>query len=134
MPELFTDTTSTKGNIIIAFKNDEEDARLFKFLRDDGYGVYKCRTFEDFMEVNHVDLKCIIVEVTPGYDSIFHAIEIIKQTQVGISIPMLVVADVASSENVVRALNLGANDYVLLPYSRREILQSVSSIIRRFKK
>lgn len=132
MPELFADSTSVKGNVIIAFKNEEEEARLFQFLREDGFGVYRCRTFEDFMEVDHVDLKCIIVEVTSGNDSVFHAIEIIKQSKEGIAIPMLVVADMASSDHVVRALNTGANDYVLFPYSRKEIMQSISAIIRRF--
>lgn len=132
MQELFTDNTSTKGNIIISFKDDEECNRLFGYLRSDGYGVYICRTFEEFMEINHVDLKSIIVEVTPGHESTFHAIEIIKQSQVGMKIPLLVVADVASTGNVVKALNVGANDYILQPYSRKEILQRVSALISRY--
>lgn len=129
MPELYSDPLSVKGNIIVAFKNDEERSRLFHYLRDDGYGVYFCNTFNDFMEINHVDVKCILVEVTPGYESIFHAIEIIKQTKTGIAIPMLVVSDVASTDNVVRALNAGANDYILTPYSRKEILQRITALM-----
>lgn len=131
MQELFTDSKSTKGNIIISFKDDEECDRLFRFLRSDGYGVYICRTFQEFMEINHVDLKCVIVEVTPGHESTFHAIEIIKQMPVGTKIPLLVVADVASTGNVVKALNVGANDYILQPYSRKEILQRISALTSR---
>lgn len=71
-----------KGNIIISFKNDEICDNLREYLQRDGYGVYICKTFEEFMEIEHVDVKCIVVDVTAGHASTYHAIEIIKQTPV----------------------------------------------------
>ena len=81
------------------------------------------------MEIEHVDVKCIVVDVTIGHSSTFHAIEIIKQTPVGMKIPILVVADVSSTANVVRALNAGASDYILQPYSNKEFLHRVLALV-----
>ena len=67
--------------------------------------------------------------MTIGHSSTFHAIEIIKQTPVGMKIPILVVADVSSTANVVRALNAGASDYILQPYSNKEFLHRVIALI-----
>lgn len=118
-----------KGNIIISFKNDEICDNLREYLQRDGYGVYICKTFEEFMEIEHVDVKCIVVDVTAGHASTYHAIEIIKQTPVGMNIPILVVADVLSTSNVVRALNAGASDYILQPYSNKEFLHRVLTLV-----
>lgn len=81
------------------------------------------------MEIEHVDVKCIVVDVTAGHASTYHAIEIIKQTPVGMKIPILVVADVLSTSNVVRALNAGASDYILQPYSNKEFLHRVLTLV-----
>lgn len=118
-----------KGNIIISFKNDEICDNLREYLQRDGYVVYICKTFEEFMEIEHVDVKCIVVDVTAGHASTYHAIEIIKQTPVGMKIPILVVADVLSTSNVVRALNAGASDYILQPYSNKEFLHRVLTLV-----
>lgn len=123
------DNIPVKGNIILSFKNDETCSDLSRYLQRDGYGVYVCKTFEEFMEIEHVDVKCIVVDVTIGHSSTFHAIEIIKQTPVGMKIPILVVADVSSTANVVRALNAGASDYILQPYSNKEFLHRVIALI-----
>lgn len=139
MQRLFKEEIPTdiavKGNIIISFKDDEVCDMLRQYLHNDGYGVYICKTFEEFMELEHVDVKCVVVDVTAGHASTFHAIEIIKQTPVGMGIPILVVADVSSTSNVVRALNAGASDYILQPYSCKEFLHRIAKLseaARRF--
>lgn len=120
---------AVKGNIIISFRDDEVCDTLRRYLHAEGYGVYICKSFEEFMELEHVDLMCVVIDVTPGYASTFHSIEIIKQTEVGSRIPILVVADVNSTQNVVRALNAGASDYILQPYSQKEFLHRIISLV-----
>lgn len=133
MQKLYTEDipadVKVKGNIIISFRNDEVCDTLRQYLHAEGYGVYICKSLEEFMELEHVNVMCIVIDVTPGYASTFHAIEIIKQTPVGASIPILVVADVNSTQNVVRALNAGASDYLLQPYSQKEFLHRVLSLV-----
>lgn len=133
MQKLYTEdipaNVAVKGNIIISFRDDEVCNTLRQYLHGEGYGVYICKTFEEFMEIEHVDVMCIVIDVTPGYASTFHSIEIIKQTPVGVHIPILVVADVSSTPNVVRALNAGASDYILQPYSKKEFLHRIVSLV-----
>lgn len=125
---------TVKGNIIISFRNDEVCDTLRRYLHGEGYGVYICKSLEEFMELEHVDVMCIVIDVTPGFASIFHAIEIIKQTPVGCHIPILVVADVNSTQNVIRALNVGADDYILQPYSQKEFLHRIVSLVSSCKR
>lgn len=117
------------GNIIISFNNDEVSNKISHCLQLNGFGVYTCKTFAELMEIEHEDVKCIVVDITKGHRSTFHAIELIKQLPLGAIIPLLVVADRESTTNVVRALNSGANDYIIHPYSDKDFIARIKKMI-----
>ena len=133
MQQLFTEyipkSVKRKGNIIISFRDEVLCKRMSKCLQRNGFGVYVCRSFQEFMEIEHVDVKCVVADVTLGLASTFHAIETIRQTHVGRAIPIFAVGDAASSDYVVRALNAGARDYILLPYSDSEFIRRLNRLI-----
>ena len=80
------------------------------------------------MEVEHQHLICTIIDISINNPDIFHSIEIIKQSPIGVHVPMLIVAEVSSTDNIIRALNAGANDYLLRPFSRKELLQRITTL------
>lgn len=133
MQELFTEHIPAgvvrRGNVIISFKSDEVSEHISQCLQGEGFGVYMCKTFAEFMEIEHEDVRCVIVDVTAGHRSTFHAIEIIKQSPEGVNMPLLVVADGASTTSVVRALNVGANDYILQPHTDKAFIERVNKVI-----
>ena len=119
---------SKKGNIIISFNDDDTCNSVRQYLESAGYGVYVCCSLTDFMEVEHQHLICTIIDISTDNPDKFHSIEIIKQSPVGVHVPMLVVAEVSSTDNIIRALNAGANDYLLRPFSRKELLQRITTL------
>lgn len=118
-----------RGNVIISFSKDDVSDKVSLSLQGIGFGVYVCKTFADFMEIEHEDVRCIVVDITEGQRSTFHAIEIIKQSPDGANIPLLVVADGRSTTNVVRALNSGANDYIIQPHSETDFIARINKMI-----
>ena len=46
-------------------------------------------------------------------------------------IPIIVVSSVASEDAIVMALDIGADDYVTIPFGRRELLARIKAVHRR---
>lgn len=51
--------------------------------------------------------------------------------QVGADLPILIFSEAKSSESIARFLDAGADDIVLYPFSRAEIVSRINSIVRR---
>lgn len=135
MQQLFTEFipkgATRKGNIIITFRDEAVFHRMSKCLQRNGFAVYWCRSFQEFMAIEHLQFKCMVVDVTLGMASTFHAVETIKQSEVGKIIPILAVGDATSSDHVVRALNAGAADYILHPYTDAEFIHRLNALLDR---
>lgn len=118
-------------NVIIADDEDEVCERLRNFFLSEGFGVYICKTINDFMTMEHMDVCAIIMDMALDGGNGAHAIELVKQTPVGIKIPILICSDGPSTEEIIRGLNAGASDYIIKPYTTRELLQRVKALLRK---
>jgi two-component system KDP operon response regulator KdpE len=69
----------------------------------------------------------VLVVMTAGTDGIdiLHAVRSLS------TVPIIMVAAKGSEDDKVRALRLGADDYVTKPFSRRELLARIESVLRR---
>ena len=69
----------------------------------------------------------VLVVMTPGMDGIdiLHAVRSIS------AVPIIMVTAKGSEDDKVRALRLGADDYVTKPFSQRELLARIESALRR---
>jgi two-component system KDP operon response regulator KdpE len=69
----------------------------------------------------------VLVVMTPGMDgiNILHAVRSIS------AVPLIMVTAKGADDDKVRALRLGADDYVTRPFSQRELLARIESVLRR---
>jgi DNA-binding response OmpR family regulator len=68
--------------------------------------------------------------VLPGKDG-FEVINSLKSNPATSRLPILVLSVKDREEDVVKALNLGAEDYVIKPFSTRELLARIRKILER---
>lgn len=100
------------------------------YLKQEGYEVRKAYDGETAVKlIEEEDIHLLITDVTlPKLDGI-HAILKIRERN---SLPIIILSDKAGEVDKITALNAGADDYVLKPYSPLELTARVKSQLRRY--
>ncbi|NBJ07792.1 DNA-binding response regulator [Alistipes sp. Z76] len=103
-------------------------------LRSEGYTV---ETVESALEalVLHLDRYSLIISEVelPGEIDGFELLERVKDDPMTSTVP-LIFCTVRDNENdIIKGLNAGADDYIIRPFSLREMLARVRSVLRRHR-
>lgn len=125
-----TPKPSEIGNVIIADDDEKTCLKLKQQFEDLGYGVYICQTLADFMEVDHDFLKCVILDINLDNNEAFQVIQMIRQSNHESNVPVLLTSNIPSTSLVIKGLNAGADDYILKPFSQRELMARVNAVMR----
>jgi DNA-binding response OmpR family regulator len=60
-----------------------------------------------------------------------HGLEVLRDIRVDSTVPVLVVTAVGGNRTLVRALQLGADDYLVKPFGKDELLARINAVVRR---
>jgi DNA-binding response OmpR family regulator len=98
-------------------------------LQTEGYEVLKAKNGKQAVEVAASDKPSLILMdvMMPEMDG-FEACERIREFS---TVPIIMLTAKGDEEHKVRALNLGADDYVVKPFSANELLARVGAVMRR---
>ena len=102
------------------------------FLKSAGYAVkHVIRAEEglDWLKTEHVDLLLLDVEL-PGMSG-FKFLELLKKDPKTASIPVIMITVRNEEASKVSGLRGGADDYLVKPFSRPELLARVEALLRR---
>jgi len=116
----------------ILIAEDEEDIRklLAMHLEDQGYEVIEAADGAEAIRLfssQKPDLMLLDI-MMPQMDG-FQVLEIVRKTS---NIPVIFLTARIEEEDKVRGLGLGADDYVIKPFSLPEIASRVNAQLRRF--
>ncbi|MDE5812570.1 MAG: response regulator [Muribaculaceae bacterium] len=126
MSPLFTPPLpSDLGNIVIADSNDETCLQLKSQFEGLGYGVYICQSLVDFVELNAENLKGVILDININGDEAFQVIEIVRQSPRAWNVPIILTSSSPSAPSLIKGLHAGANDYLIKPFSARELASRI---------
>ncbi len=116
--------------MILVVEDETKLAHLLKqYLEREGYQV---RCFQDGSEVltwlqsNHADLMVLDL-MLPGSDGI----TVCRETRSFSDLPIIMATAKVEEEHRLRGLEIGADDYVCKPYSLKEMVARVKTILRR---
>jgi len=120
----------TPGHILVATK-DHADCDLIRgHFESSGYVIEFCQTLRDVYMTDLSPYSLVLMELTDNIDEGIHAIETIKQHNSSYNTPILVYSASRRSEVIVSALNAGADDYVIKPFSVRELSARIRAVLR----
>lgn len=124
---------NSKGKILVV--DDEEALReaLGTYLRLEGYEVDVASGAEEAMGMAIGAYNLILLDIMmDGISGTEMASELKRHPETS-SIPIIFLTARQDEEDMVAGLNLGADDYIVKPYSVRNVLARVEAVLRRSK-
>ena len=113
--------------------DDEVDiCEILKFnLEIEGFEVSTVYSAEEALELPLQDYSLILLDVMMGEISGFQMIHILKNNPSTAHIPIILITALDGEDNLVKGLNIGADDYVANPLSIKELKARVKALLRR---
>lgn len=119
------------GGRILVYSSDSKDyADIRVGFERDGFNVVTLNNLDDLYKVDLRDFNLVLFELPEDPDRSLHAIQKVKESGNNYGIPLLVFCTSRSSESLVNALNAGADDYLVKPFSIRELTARVRAVLR----
>lgn len=117
---------------ILVVDDEEIMCELLQFnLEKEGYHIDTCNSAEDALKLDLESYNLMLLDIMMGQMNGIKLAQIIKQTPATAHIPIIFCSAKDCEDDVIEGLNTGADDYVKKPFSIREMVARVNSVMRR---
>ena len=113
--------------------DDESDiCEILKYnLETEGYEVTTAFSAEEALELPLQEYSLILLDVMMGEMSGFQLVRRLKNDVSTARIPVIFITALDGEDNLVKGLNIGADDYIAKPLSMKEVMARVRAVLRR---
>ena len=120
------------NSLILVIEDDEKIADLVRlYLEKEGYRVLMATDGQEGLELALKTRPELLIldRMLPSLEGL----EILKQLRAQVSLPVIVLSAKSDEFEKVLGLELGADDYVSKPFSPKELVARVKTVLRRSK-
>lgn len=113
--------------------DDEEtlcEALRFNFEAE-GYEVATANSAEEVLSMDISDCDLILLDIMMGNISGTQLAKILKSNPATASIPIIFCTAKDAEDDMIDGLELGADDYIVKPYTLRNVIARVRAVLRR---
>lgn len=113
---------------------DDEDTlcEALRFnLEIEGFEVAVAHSAEEVLTMNISDVDLILLDVMMGQISGFALAQILKQRPDTANTPIIFCTARDQEDDMIAGLNIGADDYIYKPYTLRNVIARVRTVLRR---
>ncbi len=118
---------------ILIIEDEKDIIKMLEYnLKKEGFRVVDARDGEDALDLasrEHPDLILLDL-MLPGMDGLEVCRALKKESKTG-SIPVIMLTAKSQESDKVVGLELGADDYVIKPFSLRELVARIKAVLRR---
>ena len=113
--------------------DDESDiCEILQYnLETEGYEVATAYSAEEALELPLQEYSLILLDVMMGEMSGFQMARRMKDNPATAQIPIIFITALDGEDNLVKGLNIGADDYIAKPLSMKEVKARVRAVLRR---
>lgn len=114
--------------------DDRTLADLLAFtLRREGFDPYLAHDAPSALQVFQKEAPdIIIVDVNmPGEPGLRNGFDVCRKIRLSSDVPIILLTVRDDEEDIIQGLSIGADDYVLKPFSPRELIARIQSVMRR---
>jgi two-component system phosphate regulon response regulator PhoB len=121
-----------KKNNILVVDDEESLCEILQFnLEIEGYNVDVAYSAEQALQMDLTKYSLILLDIMMGTMNGLKMAQIIKNNEQTANIPIIFCTAKESEDDTVTGLNIGADDYIVKPFSIREVIARVKSVLRR---
>lgn len=119
---------------ILVVDDEEALCEALQFnLEVEGYDVDVAHSAEEALTLDIAKYSLILLDVMMGEMSGFKMARLIKKDPATADIPIIFCTARDTEDDMIAGLNLGADDYIAKPFSIRNVLARVKTVLRRSK-
>ena len=125
--------TGTPGSRILMVEDEEDIAFILRFLLErNGYQVDHAGDGRQALDRLRGDPPdAVLLDIMLPYHDGLEIVERMRAEDAWRSVPVLMLTAKAREADIVRALELGADDYVTKPFQPEEVLARLRRLLRR---
>lgn len=118
---------------ILIIEDEEGISKIIKsYLEKEGYQIFQAYDGREGLDIfNNEDIDLVLLDLMipkiPGE-------ELIKEIRNKSEIPVIMVTAKVDEKDIINGLKLGADDYMTKPFSPKELVQRVKTVLRRIEK
>ena len=119
------------GNILIADDNQQITSILSEYAKKDGYTVYIAADGADAIaQFKRITFDIILLDVRMPIKDGF---EVCREIRKSSSVPIIIITARGEDFEKIMGLDIGADDYIVKPFSPGEAMARVRAILRRIE-
>lgn len=113
--------------------DDEQDiCEILQYnLETEGYEVDTANSAEEALQLQLTDYNLILLDVMMGEMSGFQMARLLREKPETKKLPIIFITALDNEDNLVKGLNIGADDYIAKPLSMKEVKARVKAVLRR---
>lgn len=117
-------------SILVVEDNEAIIKGLKYLLEQEQFHVIACKNIEETMNIiGKQDIDLAVLDITLPDGSGFEMCEYIKKYT---NTPIIFLTARDEEQDVVKGLDMGAEDYIVKPFRNRELLSRINNVLRRF--
>ena len=117
---------------ILIVDDEETLCEVLKLnLENEGYDVDTAFSAEEALGYNIKEYSLILLDIMMGEISGIKMAKILKNDVATADIPIIFCTARDTEDDMIMGLNLGADDYIMKPYTVRNVVARVKSVLRR---
>lgn len=125
--------TNENAKTVLIVEDDEEINFLLEMiLKREGFVAEKAfdglQALEKVQTLSKIDL--ILLDIMLPFHDGFHIVEEIRKQSHLQKTPVIMLTAKSQEQDITRALNLGANDYVIKPFQTNELVARIKRLIK----
>lgn len=117
---------------ILIIDDEETLCEVLKLnLENEGYDVDTALSAEEALQMDMKQYSLILLDIMMGEISGIRFARMLKSDVATADIPIIFCTARDSEDDMVKGLNLGADDYITKPYTIRNVIARVKTVLRR---
>lgn len=126
-----TSSTPTRQHLLV-IDADEVIRELIVFNLSSDYSIDACKSAEDALELDLASYSLMLLDINlAGAIDGLQFIEMMSRNASTSSIPFIICTARDSEDEIIAGFDAGADDYIVKPFSLREMVARVKSVMRR---
>jgi len=120
-------------DVILIIEDDSDIQELLaSSMSREGWKLLQVKTGEDGLKIlKSKKVNCILLDIMlPGIDGL-KVIKKIKEMEQCVSVPVIMTTAKGEESDIITGLELGADDYVVKPYSPKILIARIRAALRR---